>query len=57
MCSDCVFKTTYEYIYKDMKTTSVISFDTGEVVETEDSPVAAKTGYDLKTPKILKEKN
>ena len=40
-----------------MKTTSVISFDTGEVVETEDSPVAAKTGYDLKTPKILKEKN
>ena len=40
-----------------MKTTSVISFDTGEVVETEDSPVAAKPGYDLKTPKILKEKN
>ena len=44
-------------VKKERNVQSAISFDTGEINDTEESPVAAKPGYDLKTPKILKDKN
>ena len=42
---------------KEWNPTSILSFDTGEIHDSEESPVAAKPGYDLKTPKVLKDKN
>ena len=52
VCTNCSSK-----VIKEKNPTSVLSFDTGEIHDTDESPVAAKPGYDLKTPKILKDKN